>query len=99
MIANGIIVKDLKALTSKNCESDATLDDNVDFVNSDESNTETPLIQNRKQDAPVRETAPIITSQKTPNIPMSCDKLGEIKAMNSFFRRHFYDGDEVIFYE
>ena len=33
MIANGIIDKDLKILISTSCESDAILDDNVDFVN------------------------------------------------------------------
>ena len=69
-------------------------DDSVDF-DSDESNTETPLIQNRKKNAPVRETAPIIISQKTPNLSISSDKLGEITAnmmaIKSFFMNAIYE--------
>ena len=42
MIANGIIDKDLKILISTSCVSDAILDDNVDFVTSDKSNSESP---------------------------------------------------------
>ena len=37
-----MIDKDLKILIPNNCESDALLDDNVDFVTSDESNPKTP---------------------------------------------------------
>ena len=42
MITNGVIDKDLKILISTNCESDAILDDYVDFVTSGESNSNTP---------------------------------------------------------
>ena len=63
MIANSIIDKDLKLLISTNCESDAILDDDVDFVTYDESNPETPQkvpIQNQIN-APVTDTRPVIT--------------------------------------
>ena len=42
MIANGIIDKGLKILISTNCESDAIVNDKLDFVTPDESNPETP---------------------------------------------------------
>ena len=97
MTVNGIIDKDLKILISTNCKSDAVLDDNVDFVTSDKSNPETPQrtpIQNQIN-APVIETAPLITSQKTPNIPINSDKLREIKfnmiAMKSTFMNEIYE--------
>ena len=75
MIANGIIDKDLKSLISASCGGDAMLDDNVDFVTSDKSNPESlqrAPIQNQLNAIVIR-TAPVITSQKTPN------SLGEIK--------------------
>ena len=91
MIANGIIDKDLKILISTSCVSDAILDDNVDFVTSDKSNPESPQrapIQNQLN-ASVIENAPVITSQKKPNLPINTDKLGKIKenmmAMKSTF--------------
>ena len=71
MIVNGITDKVLKNLISASCESDVILDDNVDFVTSDKSNPESPLrapIQNQLN-TPVIETTPVITSQKTPNLP------------------------------
>ena len=61
--------------------SDAILDDNADFVTFDKSNYESPQttpIQNQLN-ASVIETTPVITSQKTPNLPINTDKLGEIK--------------------
>lgn len=42
LIENGIIEKDVTILIPSSCESKAILDDNVDFVTSDESNLETP---------------------------------------------------------
>ena len=51
MIANGIIDKDLKIIISTNCECDAILNSNVDFVTYDESNPKTTWrapIQNKK---------------------------------------------------
>ena len=91
MIANGIIDKDLKILISTSCASDTILDDNVDFVTSDKSNPESPQrapIQNQLN-APVIENAPVMTSQKKPNLPINTDKLGKIKenmmAMKSTF--------------
>ena len=97
MIANGIIDKDLKILISTNCKSDAVLHDNVDFVTSVKSNPETPQrtpIQNQIN-VPVIETEPVITSQKTPNIPINSDKLREIKvnmkAMKSTFMNEIYE--------
>ena len=71
MIVNGITDKALKNLISASCESDVILDDNVDFVTSDKSNPESPLrapIQNQLN-TPVIENTPVITSQKTPNLP------------------------------
>ena len=82
MIANGIIDEDLKMLISTNCESDTILDDNVDFVTSDESNPETPQwapIQNQIN-APVIENTPVITSQKTPSLRINSHKFGKNKA-------------------
>ena len=97
MISNVIINKDLKILISTNCESDAILDDNVDFVTSDESNPETPKwspIQNQIS-VPVIEATPVITSQKTPNLIINSDKLGEIKAnmmaIKSPFMKEIYE--------
>ena len=97
MIANGIIDKDLKILISTSCDSDAILDDNVDFVTSDKSNCESPQrtpIQNQLN-APVKEITPVITLQKTPNLPINTDKLGEIKenmmAMKSIFMNEIYE--------
>ena len=97
MITNGIINKDLKILISSNCKSDAMLDDNVDFVISNESNPETPQrapIQNQIN-APVIETIPVITAQNTPNLPINSKKLGEIKAnmmaMKSSFMNEIYE--------
>ena len=91
MIANGIIDKDLKILISTSCASDTILDDNVDFVTSDKSNPESPQsapIQNQLN-APVIENTTVITSQKTPNLPIHTDELGNIKenmmAMKSTF--------------
>ena len=78
MIANGIIDKDLKILISTRWVSDAILDDNIDFVTSDKSNSESlqrALIQNQLN-APVIENTPVITSEKTPNLPINTDKLG-----------------------
>ena len=92
MIANGIINRDLKILISTNCESD-----NVDFVTSDESNLKTPQrtpIQNQIN-VPVIETTPVITSQKTHNLIINSDKLGEIKAnmmaIKSSFMNEIYE--------
>ena len=54
-----------------NCESDAILGDNVNFVTSDESNPEAPQrapIHNQIN-APVIEATSVITSQKTSNLP------------------------------
>ena len=51
MIANGIIDEDLKIIISTNCECDAILNSNVDFVTYDESNPKTTWrapIQNKK---------------------------------------------------
>ena len=97
MIANGIIDKDLKILISTSCVSDAILDDNVDFVTSDKSNPESPQrapIQNQLN-ASVIENAPVITSQKKPNLPINTDKLGKIKenmmAMKSTFMNEIYE--------
>ena len=97
MIANGIIDKDLKILISTSCASDTILDDNVDFVTSDKSNPESPQrapIQNQLN-APVIENAPVITSQKKPNLPINTDKLGKIKenmmAMKSTFMNEIYE--------
>ena len=97
MITNGIINKDLKILISSNCKSDAMLDDNVDFVISNESNPETPQrapIQNQIN-APVIETIPVITAQNTPNLPINSKKLGEIKAnmmaIKSSFMNEIYE--------
>lgn len=75
-----------------NCESDAILGDNVNFVTSDESNPET------SQRAPVQsqinasviETKSIITSYITPSFPKNSNKLCEIKACMKA---------EVIFHE
>ena len=83
MIANGIIDKDLKILISTSCVSDAILDDNVHFVTSNNSNPELPQrapIHNQLN-APVIENAPVITSQKTPNLPINTDKLGKVNMM------------------
>ena len=66
MIANGILDKELKILISTSCVSDAILDDNVDFVTSDKSNSESPQrgpIQNQLN-APVIENTPIILHRK-----------------------------------
>ena len=45
--------------------------------------------------APVIETTPVITSPKTPNLPINSDKLGEINAnmmgMKSFFMNEIYE--------
>ena len=71
MNANAIIDKDLNILISINCESDAILADNVNFVTSDESNPEAPQrapIHNQIN-APVIEATSVITSQKTSNLP------------------------------
>ena len=77
--------------------SDTILHDNVDFVTFDESNAETSQmasIQNQIN-APVIETTPVITSQKTRNLPINYDKLGEIKgnmmAMKSIFMNKIYE--------
>ena len=91
MIANGIIDKGLKILISTSCKSDATLDDNVDFVIPDESNPETsqraPV--HNQINAPAIGTTPVITSQKTSSLSRNSDKICEIKAnmmaMKSFF--------------
>ena len=97
MIANGIIDKDLKILISTSCVSDAILDDNVDFVTSDKSNPESPQrapIQNQLN-APVIKNTPVITSQKTSNLPINTNKLGKIKenimAMKSTFMNEIYE--------
>ena len=97
MIANGVIDKDLEILISTNCESDAILDDNVDFVTSGESNSNTPQrapIQNQVN-VQVIETTPVITLHKTPNHPINSDKLGGIKAnmvaMKSSFINEIHD--------
>ena len=87
---NGITDKDLKVLKSTNCGSDAVLDDNVDFITSDESNSKTPKrapIQNQIN-IPVTETASVITSQKTPNHPINSDKLGDIKANKMAMKKY-----------
>ena len=73
MTANGIIDKDLKIQISTRCVSYAILDDNVDFVTSDKSNPESPQrapIQNQLN-VPVIENTPVMTSQKTPNLPIN----------------------------
>lgn len=60
-----------------NCESDAILGDNVNFVTSDESNPEAPQrapIHNQIN-APVIETTPVITPQKTSNLPIPTRQL------------------------
>ena len=97
MIANGIIDKDLKILISTSCASDTILDDNVDFVTSDKSNPESPQrapIQNQLN-APVIKNTPVITSQKTSNLPINTNKLGKIKenimAMKSTFMNEIYE--------
>ena len=97
IITNGIINTDLKILVSSNCENDAILDDNDDFVTFDESNPETPQrapIQNQIN-SPVIETIPVITSQNTPNLPIDFEKLGKIKAnmmaMKSPFMNEIYE--------
>ena len=80
MIANGIIDKDLKILISTSCVSDAILDDNVHFVTSNNSNPELPQrapIHNQLN-APVIENTSVISSQKTPNLPINTDKLGKL---------------------
>ena len=96
MIANGIIDKDLKILISTCWVSDAILDDNVDFVTS-KSNSESPqrvLIQNQLN-APVIENTPVITSEKTPNLPINTDKLGKVRenmmALKSTFMNEIYE--------
>ena len=106
MIPGGIIDKDFKIKISTSCVSDAILDDNVNFVTSDKSNPESPQrtpIQNQLN-VPVIENTSVITSQKTPNLPINTDKLGKIKenmmAMKSTFineicelkkKYHYYD--------
>ena len=97
MIANGIIDKDLKILISTRWVSDAILDDNVDFVTSDKSNPESPqraLIQNQLN-APVIENTPVITSEKTPKLPINTDKLGKVRenmmALKSTFMNEIYE--------
>ena len=97
IIENGIIDRDLKILISTCCDSKAILDDDVDFVTSNESNLETRQrapIQNQIN-TPVIETTPLITSQKTISLPINSDKLGEIKvnmmAMKSFFMNEIYE--------
>ena len=97
MIANGIIDKDLKILISTRWVSDAILDDNVDFVTSDKSNSESlqrALIQNQLN-APVIENTPVITSEKTPNLPINTDKLGKVRenmmALKSTFMNEIYE--------
>ena len=81
MISNGIIDKNVKILISTSCVSDAILDNNVDFVTSHKSNCELPQSASIQYqlNAPVIETTPVITSQKTPNLPINTDNLGEIK--------------------
>ena len=97
MIANGIIDKDLKILISTRWVSDAILDDNVGFVTSDKSNPESPqraLIQNQLN-APVIENTPVITSEKTPNLPINTDKLGKVRenmmVLKSTFMNEIYE--------
>ena len=56
----------IKTLISVDCERKAILNNNIDFVTSDECNLETPQrasIQNQIN-APIIETSPVITSQK-----------------------------------
>ena len=64
MIANGIIDKGLKILISTNCESDAIVNDKLDFVTPDESNPETPQKApgQNQINAPVIENTPVINS-------------------------------------
>ena len=97
IIVNDIIDKDLNILILTSCVSDAILDDNVDFVTSDKSNPESPQrapIQSQLN-APVIKNTPVITSQKTSNLPINTDKLGKIKenimAMKSNFMNEIYE--------
>ena len=95
MIANGIIDKDLKILISTSCVSDAILDDNVHFVTSNNSSPELPQrapIHNQLN-APVIENTPVVTSQKTPNLPINTDKLGKVNmmAIKSTFMNEIYE--------
>ena len=56
----------IKTLISVGCVRKAILNNNIDFVTSDECNLETPQkasIQNQIN-APIMETAPVITSQR-----------------------------------
>ena len=76
--------------------SNAILDDNIDFVTFDKSNPELPQrapIQNQLND-PGTKTTFVITSQKTPYIPINTDKLGKVKenmmAMNSTLMNKIY---------
>ena len=97
MIPGGIIDKDFKIKISTSCVSDAILDDNVNFVTSDKSNPESPQrtpIQNQLN-VPVIENTSVITSQKTPNLPINTDKLGKVKenmmATMSTFMNEIYE--------
>ena len=56
----------IRTLISVDCERKAILNNNIDFVTSDECNLEPPQrasIQNQIN-APIIETSPVITSQK-----------------------------------
>ena len=56
----------IKTLISVGCVRKAILNNNIDFVTSDECNLETPQrasIQNQIN-SPIMETAPVITSQR-----------------------------------
>ena len=104
MIANGIIDKDLKILIPTSCESDALQEDKVDFVTPDESYLETlqkALVQNQIN-APVVKHTPVITSQKTPSLPINSDKLCEdnanMMATTTFFMNQIYGLKNEIHY-
>ena len=77
MNANAIIDKNLNILISVNCESDAILGDNVNFVTSNESNPEAPQrapIHNQTNASAI-EATPVTTSQKTCNLPIPTRQL------------------------
>ena len=76
--------------------SNAIPDDNIDFVIFDKSNPESPQrapIQNQLSASGTKTTS-VITSQKTPNIPINTTKLGKVKenmmAMNSTLMNKIY---------
>ena len=66
---------------------------NLILKSSDESHLETPQrapIQDQIN-APITETAPVITTQKTPSLPINSDKLSEIKANMMTVKSIFYE--------